>query len=153
MADSTTKADRRRAAVHEAGHAVLALHYGFELQPRHGLVFAPCGCGTTFSTRPENPRREAVVLMAGLASERLLGVLTDDSVGAAESDVVRLTEVLQCSREVLLATCWRELHEEASAILEHYRPAVEAIAKALDEKGALDAPEVEILIKASALAP
>ncbi len=153
MTEPMTKTDRRRAAIHEAGHAVVALHLGAELQPKRCMLFEPCGCGTTFSRRPEDPRQQAVMLMAGLASEHLLGVLTDDSIGAAERDVVHLTEVLACSREELLGTCWRALHEQATMILQHYRPAVEAIAKALVEKGALDGAEVEALFRANGRAP
>src|SRR5438874_1250626 len=73
-----TPRQRFKTAVHEAGHAIAALHYGFRLRPRNALVLEPCGGdglkGIASYEPPlgrNEPFDEAVVGMAGLAAETL----------------------------------------------------------------------------------
>jgi cell division protease FtsH len=95
LADS----ERRRVAVHEAGHAVVASHVGFGNAPRRvSIIPRGMSLGSTLQ-RPEDDRYLAAqpeleaklaVFMGGHAAERML--LGDVSTGA-EDDLRKATEI------------------------------------------------------------
>ncbi|MEO1480912.1 MAG: hypothetical protein AAFU77_02320 [Myxococcota bacterium] len=93
---------RWREAVHEAGHAVMAVllgrplvHARLDPQPETRLsdpVRLPKGRPDSSAERA-HLEGEAMLALAGITAERVLGVTAEDSLGAARGDIEIATRV------------------------------------------------------------
>lgn len=134
----------RLVAYHEAGHAVVAIHYGWKFE-----------CVTTIPTwdysgclrGPRPPRLSqgeverteayAVLLHGGGAAEAVVfGNDVDGSLGDQVYAWTRARRVFPDPAE--RAACLARARQQARELVLHYRPALEAVAGALWEARELD---------------
>lgn len=164
---------RYKVAIHEAGHAVVALHYGFTLRKRCAMVLhkrGEYGSVTRFTVPPGNRIHDAVAGMAGAAAAEISGQSFSetwdqsfDDMEAVERLVTRVRIGRPRSRSKAAWQEWRSRNakadsvrmdavfacrRQARAILKKRWPTVKAIAKALAERGRLDRDEVEAIYNA-----
>lgn len=164
---------RYRIAVHEAGHAIVAIELqvgGVSIHPAGGCVeFRSDLSGSSTCDRLQ---REIAILMAGRAAERLL--LGDVAAGAgmsSESDLGRATAIAmlieaQCGlghsgeaylgdiRDLVYAPALhlavnrqlRDAEAKAALALDRKRGRLEALANALNEQGYLSADEIRSIV-------
>ncbi len=150
-AANLTPERRYEVAVHEAGHALAALHYGFELRPQRCLLIDSTSHrtrdgATCHRSRADDVVHRAVVEMAGLAADSLRSGKNPSRADHHEARPDRLSAARALGRKrltprvdyVLAALYW-----QARAILKRNWSTVLAIASELNEKGSLHRHEVE----------
>ncbi|HVO12166.1 MAG TPA: hypothetical protein VMX54_15605 [Vicinamibacteria bacterium] len=135
-----------RAAIHEAGHAVVALRCGL---PVHQVTLKPpdlkAAGWTVFGTRlGAKPEVRAAVAAAGRLAEELL---TGTTVLSYESD---FAEMNGAAPEGATRVWFEDVIRKATAILRRDRDRIFALATALDRAGALGRGEIE---RAAGLTP
>lgn len=168
--------DRYRVAVHEAGHAIVAIELqagqvgGISIHPAGGFV--EFRSGLSGSSTYGRLQQEIAVYMAGRAAERL--ILGDESAGAGmspTSDLGRATAIAmlietRCGlghsgeaylgdiKELVYAPSLhlavnlqlKDAAAKASLTLDRKRGRLEALANALNERGYLSADEIQSIV-------
>lgn len=156
--------DPSRLAVHEAGHAVAALHLGMDLEssnletaetsdgPKLGGTKVR-GIGESFSEadiqKPtaaviEHARREVIMLFAATAAEvQILGKSSDFN----QRDLSRIRCLVRFFPE--LQGSLQELETIAHDVVAKFRDAIERVARALDERKSIDGDQVTRLVEHS----
>lgn len=133
--------DRRRIAFHEAGHAVIAYRLGFDsftvtIRPDHSA--GTLGASTS---EDDDDEKTVAVLYAGLAAERLVAPESGPEHGAW-GDYERAAEILGCDEPAA------HLEEQAAALVQTNRAAIEAVAEALLRDEILPDDEHHVVIDA-----
>lgn len=95
-ADDRPPGERRRVALHEAGHALAALHFGFEVKHASIVSTGATAGATVWRTRGSHPgllsiENQAVVALAGRATDIVLGQGPDSG---AIADLLAATRLL-----------------------------------------------------------
>ncbi len=126
-----TEDDReRRAAVHEAGHAVVALLVGWELT-HVSVDGGRAGMCLTRSPKWADPFDRAVVDLAGIAAQEAFGFAQD---GGCRTDSERVAEHARETHpaSAALREAFRvEARAEADNLVRRGRRAIEALAELL----------------------
>lgn len=104
-ADTRSRADRYRAAVHEAGHGVIGLALGEKLKEISIVRRGESGGRATFGELTETlfdrermERQVTMVLGASAAETEVFGSLSSGAGGSPESDLARATDIMATLR-------------------------------------------------------
>lgn len=104
-ADTRSRADRYRAAVHEAGHGVIGLALGEKLKEISIVRRGESGGRATFGELTETlfdrermERQVTMVLGASAAETEVFGSLSSGAGGSPESDLAKATELMATLR-------------------------------------------------------
>jgi hypothetical protein len=145
-----------REAIHEAGHAVIASALGRELvalrlRPRPALearLRAPLPRGRPRSDRDRALLEgEMMVVLSGLAAERVLRVATEASLSASVEDLSRATELaIRIEGRARAEAAVAHFSAVVERMLEKRAGLLRQLARALDEAGALEGEALRRLL-------
>jgi hypothetical protein len=155
VAESIAKSRTRPRAVHEAGHAIVALHLGLPLEsvdieerdtpegPKSGRArLRPIGEGLSGNEVHERVRNEVIFLLAGEAATKLILEYTTDPI--AQFDKSRIQLAFREYPE--LKDAEQELIDTAQEIVSTRRADIEKLAGVLLERNHMKGDEVRRLI-------
>ena len=148
--------DRERAAIHEAGHALIAVLLGREvvsvqLEPAPRTLLkrkhaVPKGRPKTASHRAQL-EGELMLALAGIAAERVMAVEERTSVARALDDLQQATALaLQIAGPARAEATVAHGLATVERMLRHRSSLVADASSALLERGALDASDVAALL-------
>jgi ATP-dependent Zn protease len=135
-------------AFHEAGHHVLAFRFGMVTDV---VTIKPDPSGGTLGTSMSEgawsdgsmDREQVLILLAGLAAERMVAPGTRAEDGAGK-DYARARELLEGGS---VAESLEMLESEAAALVAQDRSAIEALAAALLEYETLPGDEADVVVE------
>lgn len=138
--------ERYGAAVHEAGHVVVARAFGLKTRR---MIADVDGDDTAGRAEIEDcshlPMIERIAMCsAGVDAQRLLEVETHEMAGF--SDMVRIDNLLEDYDEATAETTRETGYRRSEELLELHRAAVERLAAALAEQGELDHDAIERIL-------
>lgn len=155
----------RICTVHEAGHAVMAVH----LKVKNLCVIADQAKGyiqyheKKFLKSKDIKKNIMITFSGAVAEEILLGEVSSGSLGAENSDIFRAVKQIRMYiilKENAISTCGigtgmeekiaemsSELYREVQDILSDQKEMIERVAKALESKGKLTELEIKEIIR------
>jgi hypothetical protein len=162
--------DEQWTALHEAAHAVFALHFGHKLESvtirssydelaGHGAretVLVPDGKGG-FDRQPgasdARVREEIVIALAGAETELALGRDESLVLALAKTDhgnIHALLSLLGCRDGKEAGTVIDPLVRETQELVRRLLPQIEAVGRALFERGTLTGDEARVVMECAA---
>jgi ATP-dependent Zn protease len=142
---------RKRLAIHEAGHAVVALHYNLEPAIRSRPAVRPraFAAGTTHNS-PETVGQKLTLLVAGAAACHVFGFGV--CIGGADDDFRKFHALCRESgfRPSHRAPYAIGVFSDALRIIESRRDDADAIAEAFYERGELSYDDIRVIVAKAA---
>lgn len=142
-----TKRGEYEGAVHEAAHAIVARHYGFEFPDERAMVWEGTEGAVHATSCVTESVHAAVVAAAGVAAEMMLARLQGnlaDAFDMSDEDAAGLAFALGAANlNDLPDALVGRFVVQATGIIERRWSAVETLAKALLDKRALGSGDIE----------
>jgi hypothetical protein len=145
--------DRYGAAVHEAGHVVVARAFGLKTRK---MIAGINGDDTAGRAEIEDgshlPAIDRIAICsAGVDAQRLLGAATNDIAGFG--DMVKIGNIVEDYDEAVVEDIRYAGYRRSHELLELHRATVECLAAALAEQGELDHDAIERILADAVPAP